>query len=58
MIIYFLIGLSVSILFDWVMKKMPIEELQFTNWERLVLIVIWPLAVLWAIYGFFKNINQ
>lgn len=58
MIIYLLIGLLVSILFDWVMKKMPIEELQFTNWERLVLIVIWPLAVLWAIYGFFKNINQ
>lgn len=58
MIIYLLIGLLVSILFDWVMKKLPIEELQFTNWERLVLIVIWPLAVLWAIYGFFKNINQ
>jgi hypothetical protein len=58
MIIYLLIGLSVSILFDWVMKKMPIEELQFTNWERLVIITIWPLAILWAIYGFLKNKNN
>jgi hypothetical protein len=58
MIIYLLIGLFVSILFDWVMKKMPIEELQFTNWERLVIITIWPLAILWAIYGFFKNTNK
>jgi hypothetical protein len=58
MIIYLLIGLLISLLFDWVMKKLPIEELQFTNWERLVIITIWPLAILWAIYGFLKNKNN
>ena len=58
MIIYLLIGLLISIFFDLVMKKLPIEELQFTNLERLVIITIWPLAILWAIYGFFKNKNN
>ena len=58
MIIYLLIGLLISIFFDLVMKKMPIEELQFTNWERLLIIGMWPLAILWAIYGFFKNKNN
>ena len=58
MIIYLLIGLLISIFFDLVMKKLPIEELQFTNLERLVIITIWPLAILWAIYGFLKNKNN
>jgi hypothetical protein len=58
MIIYLLIGLLISLLFDWVMKKLPIEELQFTNWERLVIITIWPFAIFWAIYSFFKNKNN
>lgn len=58
MIIYFLIGLLISIIFDLVLKTIPQKNIQFTNWERLIIIPIWPLAILWAIYGFFKNINK
>ena len=55
MILYLFIGLIVSITFDYVMKQLPVKELQFTNWERLVLVGFWPLAVIFAIYGFLKG---
>jgi hypothetical protein len=58
MIIYLLIGLLVSLLFDWVMDKIDIPELQFTNSERVIIIFIWPFAIIWAIYSFFKNKNN
>lgn len=58
MIIYLLIGLLVSLLFDWVMDKIDIPELQFTNSERVIIILIWPFAIISATYGFFKNKNN
>jgi hypothetical protein len=55
MIKYLLIGMGVTLLFDWAMKQLDVDELQFTNWERLFIILIWPVAVIFALYGFFKN---
>lgn len=55
MINYLFIGILVTILFDWAMKNMEIPELEFTNWERIFIMVAWPLAVLFALYGFFKR---
>lgn len=58
MIIYLLIGLLISIFFDSVMDKIDIPELRFTNSERVIIILIWPLAIFWAIYSFLKNKNN
>lgn len=58
MILYLFIGTLVSVFFDWVLSKIPEKELKFTNWERLLILFIWPLATLWATYGFFKNKNK
>lgn len=55
MILYFLCGILISILFDLVMDKIDIPELRFTNSERLIIILIWPIAIIWAIYSTFKN---
>lgn len=55
MINYLFIGILVTILFDFTMKRMEIPELEFTNWERIFLMAAWPLAILFALYGFFKR---
>jgi Na+/proline symporter len=58
MITYLFIGALVSVFFDWVLSKIPKKELKFTNWERLLILFIWPMAIIWATYGFFKNKNN
>lgn len=58
MILYVLCGILTSIFFDWVMDKIDIPELRFTNSERVIIILIWPFAIFWAIYSFLKNKNN
>jgi hypothetical protein len=54
MIIYLLIGF----IFQWLMhygttKISP--EYSFTHWERILLIVTWPVTLIFFIYSFIKT---
>ena len=54
MILYLLIGM----LFQWLMhygtaKITP--QYSFTHWERILLIVLWPIGLLMFIYSFIKT---
>jgi hypothetical protein len=54
MIIYLLIGL----IFQWLMHYGTIKispEYSFTHWERVLLIVIWPITLIFFIYSFIKT---
>lgn len=54
-IIYMLIGG----LFMFFMDKLSIDQpYEFTNWERLIGSVLWPLALIYFLYHFFKYIDN
>jgi len=52
---YLVIGSLVSYLLDKLSKISNNEELEFTNWERFLLILFWPVAVLMFIFSFIRG---
>lgn len=55
---YLLIGLSVSMIYDYILSKIDDEELYFNNLERIVMIIFWPIFILFSIIAFIKRINK
>ena len=49
--IYLTIGVSITWLYDQILKKTQSEEMQFNNIERSFIMILWPLAILWTIYS-------
>lgn len=49
--IYLTIGVSITWLYDQILKKTQSEEMQFNNVERSFVMILWPLAILWTIYS-------
>lgn len=49
-LIYLTIGVSITWLYDTILQKTQTEDMQFNNWERLFVTLIWPFALLWSIY--------
>ena len=50
---YIMIGVLATMFFDWFIKQVSNNE--FTNRERLAIIVFWPLGVLSFIWGLIKG---
>lgn len=56
-IIYYVIaGVAFNFLWDLVISKFQAEDNRFTMLERLVVVVIWPVAVLFFFYTLIKNL--
>lgn len=53
--IYLTIGVSITWLYDQILKKTQSEEMQFNNIERSFVMILWPLAILWTIYSIISN---
>ena len=54
MIIYLLIGF----VFQWILHYGTINissEYSFTHWERVLLIILWPIGLIFFIYSFIKT---
>lgn len=52
MIMYFLFGLLITLIFDIILKG---GEHELTNWERLVFLLLWPVLMAWFLYFTIKN---
>lgn len=50
---YIMIGVLVTIFFDWFIKKVSDQE--FTNGERLAIIALWPLGIISFIWGLIRD---
>ena len=56
-IIYYVIaGVAFNFLWDLIIYKFQAEDNRFTMLERLVVIAIWPVAVLFFFYTVIKNL--
>ena len=57
MILYLLIGM----LFQWLMHYGTIKispQYSFTHWERILLVILWPVGLTMFIYSFIKTFFQ
>jgi hypothetical protein len=52
MITYILWGILFTFIFDMILKG---TENQFTNLERAVFLLVWPLMLCWFLYFYIKN---
>ena len=55
-IYYIIIGVTFNFLWDFVISKTQKEEYRFTMLERVIVIIIWPVAVLFLAFTLAKNI--
>lgn len=53
-IYYVIVGVTFNFLWDLVISKTRNEENRFTILERVIVTIIWPVAVIFAIYFFIK----
>lgn len=55
---YLIIGLSVVMIYDYILSKIDDKELHFNNLERIIMILFWPIFILFSIIAFIKQINK
>lgn len=53
---YLIIGVILTVIYDFIQKfVVNNDELHFTNWERVLLILGWPIIMIVSIIKTFKN---
>ena len=55
---YLIIGLVIAMIYDYLLSKLDDEELHFNNFERIIMILLWPIFVLFSIIAFIKQFNK
>lgn len=55
---YIITGMVLTMIIDLLTHKYQIEEAKFTNIERLISIVIWPVIILVIIIETIRNNNK
>ena len=55
-IYYIIVGVTFNFLWDLVISKTQKEEYRFTMLERVIVIIIWPITILFLAFTLAKNI--
>lgn len=55
---YLIIGLVIAMIYDYILSKLEDVELHFNNFERIIIIFLWPIFVLFSIIAFIKQFNK
>ena len=55
---YLIIGLVIVMIYDYLLPKLEDTELHFNNFERIIMILFWPIFVLFSIISFIKQFNK
>lgn len=55
---YLILGLVIAMIYDYLLSKLENEELHFNNFERIIMILFWPIFVLFSIIAFIKQFNK
>lgn len=53
---YVIAGVAFNFLWDLIISKFQAEDNRFNMLERLVVVVIWPVAVVFFFYTLIKNL--
>jgi len=52
---YIIIGMVLTMIIDYLTAKYEIDDARFTNTERVISILLWPVIVLMIIIEVIKN---
>ena len=55
---YLITGLVIAMIYDYLLSKLEDEELHFNNFERIIMILFWPIFLLFSIIAFIKQFNK
>ena len=55
---YIIIGLVFGLVIEWIHDNLMKEKQDLENWMRLAYILVWPIALLIFLDGFFKARNN
>ena len=55
---YFIIGFVFTIIYDWLLSKLEDTELHFTNIERILMVIIWPIFLTITIINVIKFLRR
>jgi len=55
---YIITGMILTMIIDLLTHKYQIEEAKFTNKERIISIIIWPIIILVIIIETIRNNNK
>ena len=56
--IYFIFGLLFTMFYDWILSKVDDEEVQFNNFERVLMVFVWPIFFTITIINLIKYIRE
>jgi hypothetical protein len=56
--IYFIFGLAFTMFYDWVLSKVEDTDLHFNNFERVLMILVWPIFFTITIINLIKYIKN
>ena len=55
---YLLIGVVFTIIYDWLLSQLEDTELHFNNFERVLMIFVWPVFFTITIINIIKFIRE
>ena len=56
--VYFIIGLVFTMFYDWILSKVDDEEVQFNNFERVLMTIVWPVFFTITIINLIKYLRN
>jgi hypothetical protein len=56
--IYFIFGLAFTMFYDWILSKVDDEEVQFNNFERVLMVIVWPIFFTITVINLIKYIRE
>lgn len=56
--IYLIFGLGFTMFYDWILSRVDDEEVQFNNFERVLMTIVWPIFFTITIINLIKYFRE
>lgn len=57
-LIYLVFGFGFTMFYDWLLSRGGDDELQFNNFERILMVIMWPIFFTITIINLIKYLNE
>lgn len=55
---YLIFGLGFTMFYDWILSRVDDDEVQFTNFERVLMVLLWPIFATITIINVIRYIRN
>jgi hypothetical protein len=57
-LVYLVLGFGFTMFYDWLLSRGGDDELQFNNFERVLMVIMWPIFFTITIINLIKYLNE